>query len=106
VLKERKLADTETELAGAREREALNEERAIEVEAKPTETAAALATTSTQLAEMQETRDRLQAELGESKEARDGLQRELEPNPNQLRSNFPDSRMMHCPKPGDSRTTG
>ncbi|MBW2718808.1 MAG: hypothetical protein JRD94_09710 [Deltaproteobacteria bacterium] len=45
----RKLADTEAELSGAREREALNEERSIELETKLTETEAALATTSAQL---------------------------------------------------------
>jgi chromosome segregation ATPase len=74
----RKLADTETELSGAREREALNEERAIELETKLNETAGTLATTSTQLSETQETRDRLQAELGETKEARDVLEQELD----------------------------
>jgi len=74
----RELADTETELAGARERESLNEERAIEAETKLTESDAALATTSTQLSETQVTRDRLQAELAETKEARDGLQQELD----------------------------
>ncbi|MBW1832352.1 MAG: hypothetical protein JRJ10_11765, partial [Deltaproteobacteria bacterium] len=74
----RKLADTEAELSGAREREALNEERSIELETKLTETEAALATTSAQLGEAQETRDHLQAELSETKEARDGLQQELD----------------------------
>jgi len=74
----RKLADTETELSGAREREALNEERSIELETKLNETAAALATANTQLAETIETRDRLQAELAETAETRDGLQQELD----------------------------
>ena len=74
----RKLADTETELAGVREREKLNEERSIELEGKLTETEGALATTRTRLTETQATRDQLQGELSETKEARDGLQQELD----------------------------
>jgi CheY-like chemotaxis protein len=74
----RKLADTETELAGAREREQLNAERNAELESKLTEIEGALATTSAQLGETQETRDRLQAELTEATAARDGLQEELD----------------------------
>jgi CheY-like chemotaxis protein len=74
----RKLADTETELAGAREREQLNAERNAELESKLTEIEGALATTSAQLGETQETRDRLQAELTETTAARDGLQEELD----------------------------
>jgi len=70
----RKLGDTETELAGAREREAMNEERSIELEAKLNETNASLGAANAQLAETREERDRLGAELGETKEARDGLQ--------------------------------
>ncbi len=81
----RKLADTESELSGAREREALNEERSIELETKVTETEAALATTSAQLGETQETRDRLQAVLSETKDARDGLQQELDASQSQGR---------------------
>ncbi len=74
----RKLADTETELAGIREREQLNAERNAELESKLTEIEGALATTSAQLAETQETRDRLQAELTETTAARDGLQEEFD----------------------------
>jgi chromosome segregation ATPase len=74
----RKLADTETELAGVREREALNEERAIELEEKLTAVEGEFATTKTQLSETLVLRDQLQAELGETKGARDGLQQELD----------------------------
>lgn len=74
----RKLADTETELAGAREREQLNAERSAELETKLTDTEASLATTNTQLGEVSETRDRLKGELSETQEARDGLQKELD----------------------------
>jgi chromosome segregation ATPase len=80
----RKLADTETELAGAREREALNAERSMELEGKLNESEGALAATTTQLAETREMRDRLEAELGETKEARDGLQRELDASRTQV----------------------
>lgn len=74
----RKLADTETELAGTREREQIGAERSVELETKLTETEGTLATTSTQLAETQEVRERLQAELAETQAARDGLQQEQE----------------------------
>ncbi|MEM7138881.1 MAG: response regulator [Myxococcota bacterium] len=74
----RKLADTETELGGAREREQLNAERGAELETKLTDVEASLATTTTQLTEAQETRDRLAGELTETKEARDGLRAELD----------------------------
>ncbi|MEM7435538.1 MAG: response regulator [Myxococcota bacterium] len=74
----RKLADTETELSGAREREQLNAERGAELETKLTDVEATLATTTTQLTEAQETRDRLHGELTETKEARDGLRSELD----------------------------
>ncbi|MGB5284828.1 MAG: hypothetical protein WBN29_09945, partial [Polyangiales bacterium] len=74
----RKLADTETELSGARERETLNEERAIELDAKLTETSTELEGTKTLLMETQGIRDRFQDELGTLKEARDGLQSELD----------------------------
>ena len=74
----RKLADTETELAGAREREQINAERNAELETKLTDTEGSLATTSARLLETQETRDRLQAELGETQAAREGLQQEFD----------------------------
>jgi chromosome segregation ATPase len=74
----RKLADTETELAGIREREALNQERIEELETSLADTESALAQTKEVLSETQSTRDRLQTELSETREARDGLQQELE----------------------------
>jgi len=80
----RKLADTETELAGAREREMLNEERSNELEGKLNETTAALTTTNGQLAETREMRDRLQSDLDETKEARDGLRQELDTSRTQV----------------------
>ncbi|MGB5809739.1 MAG: response regulator [Polyangiales bacterium] len=70
----RKLADTEAELSGAREREQLNAERSAELETKLTETQGSLATTSAQLDEVAEVRERLQTELAETTEARDSLQ--------------------------------
>jgi len=80
----RKLADTERELAGAREREMLNEERANELDGKLNETTSALTTSNAQLAETREMRDQLQSELGETKEARDGLQKQLDASRTQV----------------------
>ena len=74
----RKLADTETELSGAREREQLNAERKAELESKLTEAEGTLTTTSAQLAEIRETHDRLQADLGQTTAARDALQQEVD----------------------------
>jgi chromosome segregation ATPase len=74
----RKLADTETELSGARERENLNAERIMELESKLEEIDASFAAAKAQLGEAQETGARLQSELGETREARDGLQEALD----------------------------
>ncbi len=74
----RKLADTETELSGAREREQLNAERNAELESKLTEAEGTLTTTSAQLAEIRETHDRVQADLGQITAVRDALQQEVD----------------------------
>ncbi len=74
----RKLADTETELSGAREREQLNAERNAELESKLTEAEGTLTTTSAQLAEIRETHERVQADLGQITAARDALQQEVD----------------------------
>ena len=74
----RKLADTETELAGARERERVNGERVLELESKLAETEAHLASTHVELDETQGMRDQLQVDLNETRESRDRLQQELD----------------------------
>ena len=74
----RKLADTESELSGARERETLNADRVLELETKLGETSTELEGTKTLLTETQGLRDRFQDELNTTKEARDGLQTELD----------------------------
>ena len=74
----RKLADTESELSGAREREQLNAERSSELESKLTEVEGTLSTTSAQLAEIRETQDQLQVDLGQVTAARDALQQEVD----------------------------
>ena len=73
----RKLADTETELTGAREREQLNAERGVELETKLAEVQSALATASSDLTETRDHRDRLQSELEDTQRTRDGLDQEL-----------------------------
>ena len=74
----RKLADTESELSGARERDALSADRVLELETKLTETSTELEGTKTLLTETQGLRDRYQDELSSTKEARDGLETELD----------------------------
>jgi chromosome segregation ATPase len=74
----RKLAETESQLSGTREREKRNEERAAELEGQLDLTQAKLAATGAELEQTQQARAGLESELAETIQARDALQRELE----------------------------